>query len=425
MTVNVVLDIDGVLAGHSPNSLRPVIFFNNRGAILTAIKTHYLFPGVVEFIRLLFLTEKIKVSFYSGGDKVRNPLFVNALLHLALPEHKDIQADVLSDLVKSTSFQLPEDCDSSGIYAGGYHKDLLKVVEKGGILEETILVDDDLSYSASIQIKHLLSVKETTVKTFENLLSKRKVYQKEGFRYLPCYLLVKEPIFFEPGSYLYCMMENQLKTSQENQKTMYEEKILERKCLLIFRIEEKFYVCFLDKDSGTPKQLIISRENNEHLLQGLTELYDQKANKQAKDNCPLGQKRARDHLIKDEDLIAHIGKMVLSSNGLATKICRSVNRIYYITGLLFTALNESDIHKTSLSQALFQLQFKKQENTLQRKFNAHSMQRVDFFYEKGLKILQTINPNLQFTTPHNYKKYSKFPDKEEEMSALKNHLVNS
>ena len=48
MTINVVLDIHDVLACTEVRNIEQASFFKNKGAIITAVKTHYVFPGVIE-----------------------------------------------------------------------------------------------------------------------------------------------------------------------------------------------------------------------------------------------------------------------------------------------------------------------------------------------------------------------------------------
>jgi len=83
-SINLVFDIDGVLACNAIGSTKIAAFFLKKGAIITALKTHYVFPGVIELMQLLFQTENIKVSFFSSGDRQRNEIFVKQLLELAL-----------------------------------------------------------------------------------------------------------------------------------------------------------------------------------------------------------------------------------------------------------------------------------------------------------------------------------------------------
>jgi len=62
--IHVVLDIDGVLccSGAKENAS----FYKEKGAVLSAIKTYYVFPGVIELLQLFFANREIKVSFFSA-----------------------------------------------------------------------------------------------------------------------------------------------------------------------------------------------------------------------------------------------------------------------------------------------------------------------------------------------------------------------
>jgi len=55
-------------------------FFEKYGCIIEAKKTHYVFPGVIETLQLLFQMKDVRVSFFSAGHVARNRIFVRKLL---------------------------------------------------------------------------------------------------------------------------------------------------------------------------------------------------------------------------------------------------------------------------------------------------------------------------------------------------------
>lgn len=78
-----------------------------------------------------------------------------------------------------------------------------------------------------------------------------------------------------------------------------------------------------------------------------------------------------------------------------------VNRIYYVAGLLFAAINKSKVENIFLSEALFRIQYKLKEN--QEKFHfREEILSEDLYYRLGLETLRAIKPDLQFTTRESY-----------------------
>lgn len=87
------------------------------------------------------------------------------------------------------------------------------------------------------------------------------------------------------------------------------------------------------------------------------------------------------------------------------------NHIFYATGLLFTALEITEQEKEkTLSEALFSLQFKEnidRSKNCKMTFNHDLFKNMDY-YERGLKKLKEINPNLYFLSSENYLNRAKF-----------------
>lgn len=56
MNCNIVLDIDHTLAFPTVKDLPQAHFFYQKGAILSSarLRTHYVYPGAIEFVRALF-----------------------------------------------------------------------------------------------------------------------------------------------------------------------------------------------------------------------------------------------------------------------------------------------------------------------------------------------------------------------------------
>ncbi|HSX26364.1 MAG TPA: hypothetical protein VLE89_05085 [Chlamydiales bacterium] len=159
---NIVFDIDGVLCAKNADPANALLFLR-KGQILTALKTHYIFPGVIELLTRLYRTENVRVSFFSSGIRQRNELLIPQLLQKALPEtHERIRFETtilsredLTELSREKSYP------KSPFSLGNKQKDIEKVLRPGELLENTLLIEDDSSYAMPEQYKNLLHVPET------------------------------------------------------------------------------------------------------------------------------------------------------------------------------------------------------------------------------------------------------------------------
>lgn len=392
MNVNIVLDIDGVLACTSVKNIQQAKFFKNKGAILPAIKTHYIFPGVVEFVKLLFQTENLKISFFSSGQKKRNIIFVDQLLKFALPElrYQEIKSKVCvlsrEDLIESGREEGEKHYKLYDLCPGIKQKDISKALGESDPPENAVLIDDNYSYVACGQAKNILFVPESENKNFEKLSSKSDFYEIDGYRVLRCVLAAEESSHLEKRA------------------------VEEGKQILLLKTKEGFEVGFLNK-SKKYQQMVISQEEHEDLLLKLNEIHQNNRKKSVS-------------IVKDKELIKHIGELVASFEGKARKICRQANRIYYITGLLFTALKVAESENISISESLFQMQFKLKKGMETYQHDFWRSCKIDDFYLIGLEKLKEVNPNLQLTTPHNYSECVKFPISEEEQFMLEEAIKN-
>jgi len=156
-TFDVVFDIDNVLTDTSVGELDEIKFYQQKGFVLTAMATHYIFPGVIEMMQRLFSMPDVRVSFYSAGSQNRNEAFVERLLERALgKEHylkiKDgvqilsgIKDDGGTDLIVNTKEKCDIQRQKYDLYIHDQTKSLEKVVGQGKNLENSVLIDDDES----------------------------------------------------------------------------------------------------------------------------------------------------------------------------------------------------------------------------------------------------------------------------------------
>lgn len=183
--INAVLDIDRVFVCKNAKSLNTAQFFKNKGVILTAVKTNYIVPGGIEFVRLLNDTENVKPSFYSSGAEARNIPLVQQISELSSAK-KTISVLSRGDLARNCDENSDDHYRKYGLKVGGNQKDISKVLSTNERIENAILIDDDETYVACGQAKNWLYVPPTDGDHFEALSSKLKYYQPSGYRVLKC-----------------------------------------------------------------------------------------------------------------------------------------------------------------------------------------------------------------------------------------------
>lgn len=175
MANNIALDIDHMLAFHMVKDIPQANFFHRKGAILssTTLKTHYIYPGVIELIKVLFNEEFLNVSIFSKGITKRNREFVFLLLKKALPEPE-------YDDKRSQTRVFSRDA------LDGTKKNLITVLREGDVIENAALIDDRPENAASGQEYNLLQVPITDWEDFDRLTEKLEYYDATGTRFLKC-----------------------------------------------------------------------------------------------------------------------------------------------------------------------------------------------------------------------------------------------
>ncbi|HEV8052792.1 MAG TPA: hypothetical protein VGP47_09870, partial [Parachlamydiaceae bacterium] len=180
---NVVLDINDVLATLTAcphwsfmktSYAQTVAFYMRKGRILSANNiTHYVFPGVVELIKLLSQIEDVKVSFFNADHKSRNEPFVASLLKLSLGDEKynKIRDNVLI-------FSENHCCS---------RKKKLSSVLKDPI-EDALLIDKDPSNRAEKEESNFLYAPPTNTGSFSKLEFKQEKYDSKGKTKIKCFI---------------------------------------------------------------------------------------------------------------------------------------------------------------------------------------------------------------------------------------------
>lgn len=372
MSFNVVFDIDHMLAIPMVKDLPQANFFHQKGAVLssTTLKTHYVYPGVLELIKLCYSTECIKTSFFSKGGSLRNKSFVKLLLDQALPDPS------YDEQIKQTRILSRDDLTKT---RDGTKKDLYRVLAPFDSLEDAVLVDDTPRNSMVGQESNFLHVPVVDWEDYDSLAEKVDRYEANGTRYLTCY-------FNMSGS-----------------SDLEDNAVEELRRIFIYKNEEGFEVKFLDKNGNVQ----IKNVTDHALLSDLNGHYQ------------VGVTNAeQSFLIDDRNTILNICKFVTSCGGRARKICRRANRICYVAGLLFAALSYAQESETTFAYALFTQQFQVKNGCYQNRF------QDDRLYLHGLKKLREVNPQFQLVTPANYHFYNNCPISDEDRVFLQNALNN-
>ncbi|MEI8365908.1 MAG: hypothetical protein WCF65_05770 [Parachlamydiaceae bacterium] len=464
MNLNIVFDIDDVLTCTSAKVAERALFFKNKGAILTAVKTHYVFPGVIEFMKLLFQTEHVKVSFFSAGAKHRNDKFVEELLTLSLGELKYNEVKhrvrILSheDLTRSSPRECRKAFDLFGIEPWeNSQKDISKVLEEGDLLENAVLIDNSAENAACGQIQNLLYVAPTSITNYRKLHQKIGFYNPDGYKYMRYRMVVGTKYLNKESvkrgeSILFEKINDIFKLSFINKKTLELETLeltpdihkelihkleslyQESKpidlhpmaamcsgCVSPYNIEDThdelltLTTCVDSIEQAAPATLAAPPKG----LQRINTLAPVKESPEEEEDQEQFQCR-----ITNESLVGRIRELVDSHDGQTRKICRKINRIYYAAGLLFTAIEFSKSNGNSLSESLFDIQFNFRENSKTYECDFDRLHYIDEIYEFGLAKLREVNANLQFTSPHNYMECVQLPTSDEEFLELQRTVQN-
>lgn len=401
-TFNVVFDIDNVLTDTEVSEVDEIKFYQEKGFVLTAIKTHYIFPGVIEMMQLLFRMPDVKVSFFSSGHQSRNELFVEKLLERSLgKEHYlQIKGDVqilsgkkdegYTDLVKNTDEESQIQWKKYGLHNGNNKKSLEKIFGKKGDLENHVLIDDDSSWIKCGQESNYLYVPGLNTRDFVEMKRKSKYYcyDEYGQKKIP----FNDCTSFRNIEYLKNCVINAEYIS------------------LIFE-KEKCTLGYVDLDQKQYEEIEISEESNEDIFKAVKQHY-QKSESEKNTNQTTT-------ITKDKlDLVLY--GLIEKKNGKTVSIALDCNRICYVVGLLFKALEFARSGST-LTKFLFPIHFSKKENSdnFEPRFQTDTAchKREEYYYY-GLEKLKQANPNFTFINPKIYKECCEMEINNEESSVI-------
>jgi len=339
---HVVLDVSDVLAAEK---VIDESFFLHERVVTTAKKTHYVFPFAFEFLQLLFKQKDVKVSFFNDGDLEETQFLVETVLQQALGK-KWCEENKGRIALRS----LGEGC---------LIKDL-STFETGIPLKDTVLVEDKLCRRADGQERNILKVLSFQSEDFV----RTDKYNSDGYRKIPCYLYGDDKI------------------SDKDQK-----KCLYGNCILVKKNAGKHFGFFV--------QFIDSHCNRiEHPIDGCN----------WKLNVALRRLLSkRIYRIEDPDILDQIYRLVIfskeGSGGKVTKVCRRINRICFIAGVLFSSLDTARRMNEPLTKSLSRWQYVKYEGESHEEPRFDEIATLDHLYKLGLGKLRLVNSELRFISP--------------------------
>lgn len=403
MMYNVGFSIRKVLMCDQVQKVEDAKFFKAKGAIFSAViqPTCYVFPGVIELMKLLFRNNEIRVSFFGSGDAKVTKLFVDLLLSAALgkEEYEKIPESVkicsADDLDMATEQEKNDKYQIYGLTSGKYYKDISKLLRAGDRIENTFFFE---RYKAQcLNVKNVVQLQSIDNKTFINLKSERKnaSYDNEGYKSLQCVLFIENNHFSE---------------QELHSKKIKERQVANGKQILIVRKNDQYKVSFLENESYQPREEILSI--SPEVIYKLDQIV-QEALSKFENTC----------LIRDHKILDPIYSSVNSLGGKINKICHKQNQIFFITGLLFETIEKSKHTHIPPADILFGLQFKKkvkmEENKIEYEHDFQYWRRMDHLYLLGLEKLREVNKDLTFITPKNYRESIELPITQEELLKLK------
>jgi hypothetical protein len=387
---NIAFDIDNVLADFTVLDLNEIKFYQQRGFVLTAIKTHYIFPGVTELMQLLFRMPDVKVSFFSYGHQYRNELFAERLLKHALGEayYLEIKENIqifsgikdngCTDLIKPTSEEHVAQKDKYCLSFGNQKKSLEKVVGQDENLDDSVLIDDSSSWVKSGQERNYLHVPAIYNDHYEEMERESQYYSCD-----------------ENGYWKISFRDCTSIPDKEYVKNL----IMSASCIGFFIEKEKCTLGYIDYEQKHYKEIELTQVSDGSLLAAI------KAHYQENGSAIEQQAEAGETMTKAElDLALYA--LLEEKQGKTTAIHLACNRICYVTGVLFKALEHARGGST-LAEFLFPLHFSAREEsgTFEPRFQTEkAAHEKEEYYHYGLKKLQQANPHFTFITPQIYSK---------------------
>ena len=359
MIYKVVFDIDDMLCTHRVKTIHDVAFFKKHGAVIVAAqKAHYVFPGVKELMRATFNRPDVEVAFYSATEGPRNDEFVKELLKQSNVNPRYL-VQVISKVFANNEEERIRDRDLYDVNFGRESKDLSIFVREGLPLGNITLVDNGTTVvKAGGQIKNQLLVNTTSFSDF--LMDDPKHWDKDGHQYY--------------------------------------------KAHVVSTLTQRSNIEVVKQDDGVAASFF--NEKGEKVTHVFTDAW-------AKD-FPF----APDSVVPKE---SPLFEAIERQGGKTKEIPYDQNRICYLTGMLWSSIEQAKKDKVWLSDVLFEKQFVKRGNKWDRKCPYFEDNDI---HHLGLSILRETNKDYAFMNPHIVAARKDIPITEDEKKEFQAYLDN-
>lgn len=331
----------------------------SNASVLTAAKIqHYVFPGTLELLQLVFEVPNIQVAFFDDEDEEVTQEFVQMLLAYALgpDKHDAVRKSVhiwsKKDLTAETFDVYKQQKQYFGFNPNFLKKDVKRLL---GVSTDVVLVDSNPSY--------LPGGKEAI------LLASPCVHASD--------YIDMEDSESGPEAIEFCFA--RFKTFVECAE--HKKNVATSRYILLAHLAEnnRYYTCFTKENSL--EVLFYPFTEEECALLDTLKLREMRYSRQ-----------------ELQKISAHAVAMILTKitayHGKIDRICRKANHIYFLAGAIFEALETAKEKQKSASGIYFSLQFQPINGKFKETFDKfHAEERL---YYKGLALLQTKNPSLRF-----------------------------
>lgn len=392
ITRNFIFDIDGILCCHEADE-KSSTYFLRKGAVLTVDTTHYIFPGVIECMQLLYSTPNVRVSFFSSAKEDRNVPFVKQLLLTALGKERyaevadSVQILSRKHLASSSQKDKKEQIKKYSVQWGKKKKDISPLVRSEDSIKDAIIIDDNSSYIFPGQEANFLVSPEMDEYSLSGAKDHdRKHYDRAGYKQLK-------------GEFFVLADKEELSVFRRDQ-------VLKGRCFYLIRRGSSYNVVFVEHLTGKVVEKEINMKEHEGLLELLEPIEERE--KEQKYGVTISN---------EKELLEKLHQIIKSHNGRITTLFKTANRVCYFTGLIFLLMESAENNSTSLSEELFKLQYReaKEPGSYERHNPLFSDDRI---YELGLRKLQEVNPQFHFHTPTTFDEVTQVPLKDAEAEQL-------
>lgn len=367
--INVVFDIDDTLCCNYGPTIEEIRFYEQKGMVMEAIKTHYVFPGVIELMKSLFQTDNVRVSFFSAGKKERNEIFVQKLLThaLGLDEYAKIEHEVVI---------LSRDDVTDG-------KNLSKILKIGDQRHNALLIDDDMSYIVKGQEKNFIYASKLTHRNFDQISDD---YDEQGNRNIPINLYELSVDNSDASSDDMVIIYDDSTENLDVPEEIYgadRDWIVKANDICAFRVEREFKLAFLNANNQYQEQVIKAKESPD-LISALKSLLPE-------------EKKTRSFTLDSGELAEKIRTKVQSYGGTTSRFVREMNKVCGLAGIIFKTIAAAQKANISVVEAMEQW-----DTTVKLIDQQH-------FYLYGAQKLVEVSPDFSIITPALYRRICTAP----------------